>query len=75
MHAAKQVMIIWAGARGYLDDLSTSAILKFESEFFAFCDKSYPDIEPTLTKEKIISEATEAKLKDAVTKFKAQFKA
>ncbi len=75
MHAAKQVMIIWAGARGYLDDLSTSAILKFEEEFFAFCDKSYPDIEPTLTKEKIISEATEAKLKDAVTKFKAQFKA
>ncbi len=75
MHAAKQVMIIWAGARGYLDDLSTAAILKFESEFFAFCDKSYPDIEPTLTKEKIISEATEAKLKDAVTKFKAQFKA
>ncbi len=75
MHAAKQVIIIWAGARGYLDDLSTAAILKFEEEFFAFCDKSYPDIEPTLTKEKIISEATEAKLKDAVTKFKAQFKA
>jgi F-type H+-transporting ATPase subunit alpha len=75
MPAAKQVMMIWTGARGHLDDLPTSALLKFEKEFFEFCDKSYPEIEPNLTKEKIISEATEAKLKDAVTKFKAQFKA
>jgi len=58
-----------------MDDLQTSSILKFESEFIAYCDKNYPDIEPTLMKEKIISEATEVKLKDAVAKFKAQFKA
>ena len=75
MATAKQVMMIWAGARGHLDDLATSAVLKFEKEFFEFCDKSYPEIEPNLTKEKIISEATEGKLKDAVIKFKAQFKA
>ncbi len=75
MATAKQVMMIWAGARGHLDDLATSAVLKFEKEFFEFCDKSYPEIEPNLSKEKIISEATEGKLKDAVIKFKAQFKA
>jgi F0F1-type ATP synthase alpha subunit len=52
-----------------------SAIAKFEKEFDEFCDKNFPDIEPTLAKEKIISDATEAKLKDATAKFKAQFKA
>jgi F-type H+-transporting ATPase subunit alpha len=72
---AKQVMIIWVGSRGYFDDVPTAAMSKFEKEFFAFCDKSYPDIEPTLDKEKAISPATEAKLKDATEKFKMQFKA
>ncbi|MBI5266952.1 MAG: F0F1 ATP synthase subunit alpha [candidate division Zixibacteria bacterium] len=72
---ARQVMIIWAGSRGHLDDVPTAAISKFEQEFWAFCDKNYPEIEPTLDKEKIISDATQAKLKDAVEKFKAQFKA
>ncbi len=72
---AKQVMIIWVGARGYFDDVPTAAMPKFEREFLAYCEKSYPDIEPTLDKEKAISAATEAKLKDATEKFKAQFKA
>lgn len=72
---AKQVMIIWVAARGYFDDIPTPAMIKFEREFFAFCDKAYPDIEPTLDKEKAISPAMEAKLKDATEKFKAQFKA
>lgn len=75
MLVSKQVIIIWVGTRGMLDDIPTAAIGKFEKEFFAFCEKNYPEIEPTLAKEKIISETTEAKLKDAATKFKAQFKA
>jgi F-type H+-transporting ATPase subunit alpha len=75
MPAARQVLIIWVGTRGLLDDIPTPAIGKFEKEFFAFMDKNYPEVEPTLAKEKVISDASEAKLKDAVTKFRAQFKA
>jgi F-type H+-transporting ATPase subunit alpha len=75
MPVARQVMIIWVGTRGLLDDVPKAAIAKFEKEFDEFCDKNYPDIEQTLSKEKIISEALEAKLKDATAKFKAQFKA
>ncbi len=72
---ARQVMVIWIGANGYFDDVPTPAMGKFEKEFLAFCEKNYPDIEPTLDKEKAISDATKAKLKDATEKFKAQFKA
>ncbi len=75
MPVARQVMIIWVGTRGLLDDVPKWAIAKFEKEYDEFCDKHYPDIEQTLAKEKIISDATEAKLKDATAKFKAQFKA
>nr|AOR51138.1 ATP synthase subunit alpha [uncultured bacterium pAW1] len=75
MPAARQVMIIWVGTRGHLDSLPNSAVGKFEKEFIAFIDKNYPEIEPTLVKEKVISPAVEEKLKEAVTKFKASFTA
>jgi F-type H+-transporting ATPase subunit alpha len=75
MVVARQVMIIWVGTRGYLDDVPTDQIALFETEFFAFCDEKFPEIEPTLDKEKVISDSTTAKLKDAVEKFKEQFKA
>ncbi|MEW6413584.1 MAG: F0F1 ATP synthase subunit alpha [Candidatus Zixiibacteriota bacterium] len=72
---AQQVMIIWAGTKGHLDSIPTAAIGKFEKEFIAFCEKNYPDIEHNLTQEKIISDATQAKLESAVKEFKGQFKA
>ncbi|MFZ5981653.1 MAG: F0F1 ATP synthase subunit alpha [Candidatus Zixiibacteriota bacterium] len=74
MDVAKQVMIIWCGTRGHLDDIPTEALLKFEKEFIAFCDKKYPDIEHTLAKDKIISDDMNGKLLAAVKEFKAQFK-
>jgi F-type H+-transporting ATPase subunit alpha len=75
LSVARQVMFIWVGTKGYLDDVPTSAIGRFESEFFAFCEQKYPDIEHELAKEKIVSDALDAKLKDAALKFKEQFKA
>jgi len=75
MDVAKQVKIIWCGARGYLDDVPVDAIAKFETEFLAFCDENYPDIEHNLNKEKKITDALEAELKQAVEEFKQTFKA
>jgi F-type H+-transporting ATPase subunit alpha len=75
MPVAKQVMIVWVGTSGQFDDVPTDKILDFQEKFFKFCDERFPDIEHTLAKEKILSDATEAKLKDAVAKFKEQYKA
>ncbi len=72
---ARQVMVIWAGANGYLDDLPTEAVLRFEEEFLAFCEQKYPDIEHTMDQEKKISDELGAKLKAAVEEFKPQFTA
>jgi F-type H+-transporting ATPase subunit alpha len=70
----QQVMIIWVGVNGHLDDVPTDAIAKFEQEFIAFCERKYPDIEHNLKQDKKISDETEAKLKAAIQEFKAQFK-
>lgn len=72
---ARQVMIIWVGTNGHLDDVPTDAIAKFEEEFVAFCEKNYPDIEHNLSQELKISDEMDAKLKAATEEFKAQFKA
>jgi F-type H+-transporting ATPase subunit alpha len=74
MGVAKQCMIIWCGSNGHLDDVPVEHILKFEKEFLKFCDEKFPDIEHTLDKELIISDATTAKLTDCVKRFKEQFK-
>ncbi|MFQ5500293.1 MAG: F0F1 ATP synthase subunit alpha [Candidatus Zixiibacteriota bacterium] len=75
MSVEREVMILWVGARGLLDDVPTDAIDRFESEFIAFCEKNYPDIEHTLAQENKVSDDTEAKLKTATEAFKVQFKA
>ena len=73
INVARQVMIIWVGARGHFDDVPTDQLSRFEKEFLEFCDEKFPDIEHVLAEELKISEATEAKLKQATEAFKAQF--
>lgn len=72
---ANQVVIVWAGTGGHLDDVPTVDIGRFQDEFLAYCDKNFPDIEVTLNSEKNISDETKQKLISAVTKFKEQFTA
>ena len=68
-----QVMVIWAGTEGFLDDVPTEKIEDFEKGYLAFCAEKYPDIEATITKEKVLSDAIVAKLTESVEKFKEQF--
>jgi F-type H+-transporting ATPase subunit alpha len=72
---SRQVGIIWAGANGYLDDLDVGVLAKFEEEFLAFIEKEFPDIFYNVENEREISDATDKKLHEAVTKFKEEFKA
>ncbi len=72
---ARQVMIIWVGTKGHLDDVATEHVARFETEFSAFCDEKYPDIEHMLKQDLKISDELDAKLVAATKEFKAQFKA
>lgn len=70
---SKQVIIIWAATKGHLDNIPIHAIRRFETEFLAFCEKNYPDIEHTLAKELKISDEISKKLENSVNEFKTQF--
>ncbi len=69
----KQVVIIYAGTRGYLDDIPVKAVRRFEEELYPFIETKYPQIFEKIRSEKKISEETEELLKKALEEFKAQF--
>jgi len=69
----KQVVIIYAGTRGYLDDIPVKAIRKFEEELYPFIETKYPQIFENIRTKKQIDSETEELLKKALEEFKAQF--
>ena len=71
---AKQVMILYAGTNGYLDDLPIPSVLKFESEFYIYMNKNYPDIEKKIETRGILDDAIKARLNQSISAFKTEFK-
>jgi F-type H+/Na+-transporting ATPase subunit alpha len=71
----KQVAMIFAGTKGYLDDIPVSSITKFESELYVFMDSKYASVlDDIRTAQKITDESEEA-LKKAIADFKESFSA
>ncbi|MCI0531065.1 MAG: F0F1 ATP synthase subunit alpha [candidate division Zixibacteria bacterium] len=70
----KQVMIIYVGTHGFLDDIPLPLVKKFESEFYAFIEKQYPDVPHTIASSKELDQKTAEKLDQAAQKFRSEFK-
>lgn len=70
----KEVMIIFAGVQGYLDDLPLESIKSFEEKFFEFIEKEYPDIPYNIANTKELDQETFDKLNEATATFKKEFK-
>ncbi|XP_075531693.1 ATP synthase F(1) complex subunit alpha, mitochondrial-like [Dermacentor variabilis] len=70
-----QVAVIYTGVRGYLDKLDPAKINDFEKEYLQHIRSHHKDILATIAQEGHISEATDAKLKNIVTSFMANFTA
>jgi len=75
MPLEEQVVIIFVGTQGLLDDLPLPSIREFEKLFLAFMHAEYPDVGHDITTNKVLGDATAAKLKEAALKFKERFKA
>jgi len=69
----KQIMLIYAGVSGYLDDVPVEACRKFEKEFYAFMENRYPQVGREIVEKKDFDEAMEGKLRQAIEEFKEQF--
>jgi len=71
---AKQVMIIYAGTNGHLDDLPVGAIRKFEADFYKYIDKMHPDLELKIESKKELTSDIIARLEIAILEFRKEFR-
>ena len=69
----EQVVSIFAGVKGFLDDIDNSKIKDFEDQLLSSIKSQAPDILSNIVSSGKLDEANEAKLKDFITNFKKEF--
>jgi F-type H+/Na+-transporting ATPase subunit alpha len=70
----KQVLIIFAGTNGFIDDLPLTAIKKYEQELFSFVESKYPDVCADILKKREMDADLRAKTTKVLEEFKLAFK-
>jgi F-type H+/Na+-transporting ATPase subunit alpha len=69
----EQVVVIYAGVRGYLDKIDTKDVVRFEKELLSEMHARHAELLATIRKEQKLSDETEKKLKDILEKFVSVF--
>jgi F-type H+/Na+-transporting ATPase subunit alpha len=70
----KQILIIYAGTNGFVDDLPVTALKKYEQELYSFIEGRHPDIFADILKKRELDGDLRAKLTKALEEFKGIFK-
>ena len=73
LSTAHQIISIFGGVRGMLDDIKVDDIKKFEIGLLSVIDEKHKDIIDTIDKEKKLDDALEAKLKAVFEEYKGLF--
>ena len=69
----KQVLSIFAGTNGYLDDLPVDQVRKFEAELIRFAENGHPQILAEIREKKTISDELKAKMVAMIQELKVRF--
>jgi F-type H+-transporting ATPase subunit alpha len=70
----RQVVSIWAGTSGKLDDVAVADIRRFEAELLEFIGRERKDIFKVISETKDLNDDTIAAMTEAVAAYKLQFK-
>ncbi len=74
MPVSEQIVVLFVGTGGYIDDVELSAVRRFEKEFLEFMRSRYGDILSEIEKEKVINDQLKERLINAIGEFKKSFK-
>ncbi len=72
-HVTDQIISIFAGSKGFLDDLPLSKVAEFETQLLKHINDELPEVWKELTEQMVMDDAMEAKLKDIIGTFKKRF--
>ena len=72
MTAEQQVMSIYAGTQGCLDDIPVNRVSEFETGFLQYVDASFPSLRSDLADKKELTSDLEEQLKRAINEYKTK---
>jgi F-type H+/Na+-transporting ATPase subunit alpha len=70
----KQILIIFAGTNGFVDELPLTALKKYEQELYSFVESRHPDVFGEILKKRELDGDLRAKLTKMLEEFKGVFK-
>jgi F-type H+-transporting ATPase subunit alpha len=70
----RQILIVFAGVNGLVDDLPAEAIRAFEQGLIRFVETRYPEIYRELSAKREIGEDLRRKIEQAIREYKEEFK-
>jgi F-type H+-transporting ATPase subunit alpha len=73
LEVERQVLIIYAGTAGHLDELPVEAVAQFEGALYKSVEGRYPGILPEIREKRELSDALRAQMDQAITECKAEF--
>ncbi|HUD99515.1 MAG TPA: F0F1 ATP synthase subunit alpha [Bryobacteraceae bacterium] len=69
----KQILIVFAGTQGYLDDLPVEQVRKFEEELYRFVDNAHRALLAKIVEKKVLDDALRAEIGAVIKEFKDRF--
>jgi F-type H+-transporting ATPase subunit alpha len=70
----KQVTILFAGTRGFLDKYPIDVLAKYEAGLYLFIEERHPKVFTELADKKVINEEIEKMLRTALDEYDEEFK-
>jgi len=70
MPVADQVLSIYAGVNGYLDDVAVDKVQQFEADYLRYVQQHHPDLKKEITSISKIDDKVGERLKEILTTFK-----
>jgi F-type H+-transporting ATPase subunit alpha len=71
----KQVISIYAGVNGHIDDIPVSDVRRFDAELLSFVENAHSDMLQTIREKKELSNEVKKSLDDVIKEFKQRFAA
>ncbi|HAK61568.1 MAG TPA: F0F1 ATP synthase subunit alpha [Nitrospiraceae bacterium] len=75
LSVAQQVLVIFAGTNGYVDDIPVTALKKFEEELVRFVASKHPALLEDIATKKQLDDDLKGRIKSVVEEFKGTFSA
>jgi len=72
MPVEQEVMVIYAGTKGFLDDVPVNRVQEFQNAFLKYAETRFGQLEKTLEQKKELTDDLEKQLREALAEFKSK---